>query len=100
MNTQRLGDCRQPAGKFVPVIDRNRCEGKEDCVRVCPCDVFEMRKLNSADKGAMPMLSRFKARIHGNWQAFPVQGQACEACGLCIKACPEGAIRLVRSGSQ
>ena len=27
--------CKQPAGVVVPVIDPHRCEGKEDCVRVC-----------------------------------------------------------------
>ena len=25
---------------FRPVMDRNRCEGKADCVRVCPTGVF------------------------------------------------------------
>src|SRR5277367_3432146 len=85
-------DCRQPAGKFVPVIDRNRCEGKEDCVTACPYDVFEMRALSDADKRAMPLFSRFKAKIHGNRQAFAVRANDCQACGLCITACPEQAI--------
>jgi 4Fe-4S ferredoxin len=34
--------CPGTPGKVAPAIDRNRCEGKEDCVEVCPCDVFEM----------------------------------------------------------
>ena len=37
--------CREAPGKIAPFVDRNRCEGKEDCVRVCPYDVFEIRKL-------------------------------------------------------
>ena len=36
-------ECRGEPGKVAPVVDRNRCEGKEDCVRVCPYDVFEIR---------------------------------------------------------
>ena len=28
--------CPGEPGKVAPVVDRNRCEGKEDCVRVCP----------------------------------------------------------------
>ena len=33
-------ECKE-AGRLVPVIDRHRCEGKEDCVRVCPYHVFK-----------------------------------------------------------
>ena len=32
-------ECRGP-GRVVPVIDRRKCEGKQDCVRVCPYHVF------------------------------------------------------------
>jgi NAD-dependent dihydropyrimidine dehydrogenase PreA subunit len=92
-------DCPQPAGRYVPVIDRNRCEGKEDCVTACPCDVFEMKLLSQADKAALPFLSRFKARVHGNRQAFAVRADNCRACGDCITACPEQAITLLRTGA-
>ncbi len=92
-------ECPQPAGRFIPVIDRNRCEGKEDCVTACPYDVFEMQMLSEADKAAMPFFSRFKARVHGNRQAFAVRANDCQACGLCITACPESAITLSRIGA-
>ncbi|WP_349700487.1 4Fe-4S binding protein [Acidisarcina polymorpha] len=46
----------------------------------------------------MPFLSRIKASVHGNRQAFAVRAEACQACGVCVSACPEGAIQLVRSG--
>jgi 4Fe-4S ferredoxin len=29
-------DCKQPPGVIKPIVDFNRCEGKADCVRVCP----------------------------------------------------------------
>jgi NAD-dependent dihydropyrimidine dehydrogenase PreA subunit len=92
-------DCPQLAGRYIPVINRNRCEGKEDCIAACPCSVFEMQILSEADKAAMPFLSRFKARVHGNRQAFAVRAGDCEACGDCITACPEQAITLSKIGA-
>ena len=86
--------CRGTPGKVAPVIDRNRCEAKEDCVRVCPYDVFEVRKLAAEEKAVMSLFGRVKAFAHGNRQAFVVRPEACHACQLCIPACPEQAIRL------
>lgn len=86
--------CKGTPGKVVPVVDRNRCEAKEDCVRVCPYDVFEVRPLAPADKATMSLLGRFKAVFHGNRQAYVVRADECHACQLCIAACPEQAIRL------
>jgi 4Fe-4S ferredoxin len=80
----------------VPVVDRRRCEGKQDCVAVCPFDVFEMRRLTEADTAGMGYFPRLKARMHGDWQAFVVRPEACHACNLCVLACPEKAIKLTR----
>jgi NAD-dependent dihydropyrimidine dehydrogenase PreA subunit len=88
--------CKQPAGAFLPVINRNRCEGKEDCVRVCPYEVFEVRLLSDHERGALSIGSRLKAWVHGNRQAFAVNAAECHACGLCVAACPEHAIKLER----
>ena len=88
--------CTRPAGVVAPVIDRTRCEGKEDCVDVCPYDVFEVRVLTKDERGVLPFFTRVKAFAHGNRQAFAVRGDACHSCGLCVEACPEHAIRLVR----
>ena len=88
--------CKQEPGVFAPVINRNRCEGKEDCVQVCPYDVFEMGKLSLEDRAALPFVSRVKALIHRNRQAFAVNARDCHACGLCVAACPEHAIKLER----
>lgn len=86
--------CDETAGRLQPVIDRNRCEAKAQCVQVCPYQVFELRTLSEADKAAMSFRGRLKARLHGNRQAFAVRAEACHACGLCVAACPEDAIRL------
>ena len=91
--------CKQPAGTVAPVIDRNACEGKADCVRVCPYDVFEVRKLTGEERGGLTFLGRLKASFHGNRQAFAVRADQCHACGLCVAACPEHAIRLAKSAA-
>ena len=88
--------CTQPAGVVSPVVDTARCEGKEDCVRVCPYDVFEVRKLTGEETRALSLLTRFKVMVHGGKQAFVVNSDQCHACGLCVAACPEHAIRLTR----
>jgi 4Fe-4S ferredoxin len=91
-----MSDCKE-AAQLVPVVDRARCEAKGDCIRVCPYDVFELRELGSADKAALSLLARLKARVHGNRQAFVARPADCHACGECVTACPERAIKLVRS---
>lgn len=98
MVAAKAGGCRPEGGRWLPVIDRARCEGKQTCVRVCPYDVLEMRPLSDADKQAMSMLARLKARVHGNVQAFAVRPYDCHACGLCVTACPEQAITLALRG--
>ncbi len=86
--------CRTEAGQWYPVIDRNRCEAKADCLEVCPYDVFEIRRLTAAEKAELSLRGRLKAWAHGGRQAFAVRADACHACGLCVKACPEEAIGL------
>jgi 4Fe-4S ferredoxin len=81
----------------MPVVNRGRCEGKEDCVRVCPYDVFEIGTLGAADRAELSFFARFKATMHGNRQAFAVRAGQCYGCGLCVAACPEKAIKLARA---
>jgi 4Fe-4S ferredoxin len=86
-------ECKE-AGRLVPVVDATRCEGKEDCVRVCPYDVFVVRKLSEAERASLGLLTRFKVFVHGGKQAFVARPADCHACGLCVQACPEKAIQL------
>jgi NAD-dependent dihydropyrimidine dehydrogenase PreA subunit len=87
-------ECKGEPGKVAPVVDRNRCEAKEDCVRVCPYDVFEIRKLEPEDRAGLSLIGRLKTWAHGGKQAYVVKPEACHACQLCVEACPEDAIRL------
>ena len=92
-------DCRE-AGVLVPLIDRNRCEAKGDCVRVCPYNVFEIAALDAEQRAGLSFVGRIKAFVHGNQQAFAVRPDDCHACGACVKACPEHAIKLGRAADS
>ena len=87
-------ECKGEAGKVAPVVDRNRCEAKGDCVDVCPYDVFEIRPLADEDRVGQSWIGRLKTWAHGGKQAYVARPEACRACSLCIEACPEDALRL------
>ncbi|MCB9760756.1 MAG: 4Fe-4S binding protein [Alphaproteobacteria bacterium] len=89
--------CQAPAASWRPVVDRARCEGKRDCVDVCPHKVFEVRTIDEADFAALSFFARLKVRAHGKQTAYTPNADQCRACGLCVVACPERAITLVRS---
>lgn len=91
-----VSSCKQAPGRFAPVIDRNRCEGKAECVAVCPNDVFVVGVLRKSERGGLSLKGRVKGLAHGWKQAFMPNIEACEACGSCVSACPERAITLTR----
>src|SRR2546426_41974 len=87
--------CDKRAGRMMPVINRNRCEAKADCVSICPYHVFEIGTLTIQERRKLSLSGRLKLFVHGGKQAFALRADACRACGLCVKACPEKAITLV-----
>ena len=88
--------CRPEGGELSPVIDLARCEGKADCLRVCPYDVFEVRVATPAERRGIGLLAQVKSMVHGHKKAFAIRLAQCHACGLCVTACPETAIRLLK----
>lgn len=88
--------CRQLPGAFAPRVDLGRCEGKGDCVRVCPENVFRVQRIDPDDYGALSVLHRLKLRVHGMRVAYTPNAEACRGCGLCVGGCPERAITLER----
>jgi NAD-dependent dihydropyrimidine dehydrogenase PreA subunit len=95
MNARAI-ECNQTAGVIKPMVDFNRCEGKGECVRVCPENVFAMARIENADYRKLGLASRFKLRVHGMQVAYTPNVEACRSCGLCVSACPEKAITLAR----
>lgn len=88
-------NCKQAPGTMIPVIDRNRCEGKADCVAVCPVAVFSVDTLANSERQQLSFRGKVKGFFHGWQQAMLVNPYACEACGLCVQSCPEKAISLI-----
>src|SRR5688572_17716388 len=92
---QRPGqECKATAGTWTPVVDRGRCEGKKDCVEVCPYNVFEVRRIDDAEFRTLSLLGRLKLRVHGMQTSYTPGAADCHACGLCVVACPEDAVTL------
>ena len=93
----RQAECKQEPGLIIPVVKLARCEGKGDCVRVCPENVFAVRRIDDADFRNFGPLQKFKLFVHGMQVAYTPNADACRACGLCVEACPEHAITLARA---
>lgn len=67
--------------RFMPVVDREKCIGCQDCVERCPFNAVEMVKTPGARK--------MKARV---------VEQECMGCGVCVVGCKQMALtyELVR----
>ncbi|HEY4243047.1 MAG TPA: ferredoxin family protein [Kofleriaceae bacterium] len=89
-------DCRAPAGSYRVAVDPSRCEGKGDCVAVCPYSVFKIGRIPDDVFASLGFLGKLKSRAHGRKFALTPNLSACHACGLCVVACPEDAIALVK----
>ena len=80
---------------LMPVVNRSRCEGKSECVAVCPENIFIVRTIDDADFARLSIFGKLKSVAHGKKTAYTPTAEACKSCGLCVPACPEDAIRLV-----
>jgi NAD-dependent dihydropyrimidine dehydrogenase PreA subunit len=86
--------CHEEAGLLIPVIDLNGCEAKGPCVQVCPYNVLALQPITEQDRASLSFIGKIKTRVHGNDKAYVINPDLCHACGLCVSACPEKAIKL------
>jgi NAD-dependent dihydropyrimidine dehydrogenase PreA subunit len=89
-------DCRAEPGYLRPVVDHARCEAKHCCEKICPFNVFEVRRIEKEDFRALPFGAKIKVFAHGMKTAYTPNADACRACTLCVDICPESAIQLIR----
>ena len=99
MGDRPPADCRAAPGAFVPVVNRAKCEGKADCVAACPYSVFEVGRITDAEFAALGVFAKLKSVAHGRKTAYTPRASDCQACGKCVAACPEKAIKLARAGA-
>lgn len=60
---------------FMVTVDADKCVGDEECVEVCPVDVYEMQ----------------------DGKAVPVNGEECLGCESCVEVCEQSAITITES---
>ena len=60
---------------YEVVVDAGKCEGCEECIEVCPVDVFEMQDEKSV----------------------PVNAEECLGCESCVEVCDQEAITITET---
>jgi len=78
-----------------PSADPKKCEDKGECVSACPYKVFELETRTVEEISELSFIGRIKARAHGNRVARTPCIDMCHACGDCVIACSEKAIKLL-----
>lgn len=57
---------------YTVEVDQDKCEGCEECLEVCPVDVFELN----------------------DGKADPVNAEECLGCESCVEVCDQEAIEI------
>lgn len=66
-------------------------------MEVCPYNVFEVRVTDEQDFARFSFFDQLKNAAHGRLTAYTPRADLCQACGLCLLACPETVITLART---
>ena len=59
-------------------VDQEKCIGCEECIEICPVDVYEMQ----------------------NEKSVPVNAEECIGCESCVEVCEQGAIAVTEVDLQ
>jgi 4Fe-4S ferredoxin len=94
MNPEK--ECKHPPKVLMPLVNLSKCEGANPCIAACPYDVLELHTMSEAEYQTLTFKGKVKTWVHGRTKAYAVRADQCHACGLCVSACPEKAISLVR----
>ena len=92
-----LGDCEaicsfdaiQMNEEGLPVVDTDLCTACEDCVRICPFNLFTIEPVSAQ------VLVQCSSPLAGE-AATALCLVACDACGRCALDAADGAIEMVR----
>jgi RnfABCDGE-type electron transport complex B subunit len=72
----------------LPVVDVDKCTSCNDCVEVCPRDLFEILPVTQ------PLLVQCRVPLAGD-EARALCTVACDACGKCAQDAPDDLIRMI-----
>jgi ferredoxin len=95
--------CGAEAGAYRPVVDRNACEGKRDCVEVCPYDVFEVRQIDEEDFSSLSFVGKLEPGSRETHRLHAARGSVSGLWTLCSGLSGKGnqagfEQRIVRKG--
>jgi RnfABCDGE-type electron transport complex B subunit len=93
-----LGDCERACDfdaihmndEDLPVVDVVKCTACNDCIEVCPLDLFTLEPLMS------PLIVQCRCPLSGE-AARAICRVVCDACGRCAQDAPAGAV-VMESG--
>ena len=82
--------------QYLPVTDLNKCEGKGVCAHVCLMNVLKVKPISPEQYASLPFCGKLKTVFNGGRKVQVVNPAKCIGCGLCVSACSQQAIQLIK----